>query len=107
LANGGSEKILKKLIGKTDVEDALSRLDALTKEETLMVVVRNLEVTHHVDGNVEATKVVAEDIDNNVKVTKLLVEDIEGVARGVDNGTRQFLSVCYAHIDPFLIEYPT
>jgi hypothetical protein len=122
LANGGSEKILKKLIGKTDVEDALSRLDALTKEETLMMVVRNLEVTHHVDGNVEATKVVAEDIDNNVKatkvvaedidnnvkVTKLLVEDIEhnvkgiegqveGVARSVDNGTPRFLSV-FTHI---------
>ena len=111
LANGGSEKILKKLIGKTDVEDALSRLDALTKEETLMVVVRNLEVTHHVDGNVEATKVVAEDIDNNVKVTKLLVEDIEhnvkgiegqveGVARSVDNGTPRFWSV-FTHMFTF------
>ena len=100
MANGGSEKILKKLIGNTDVEDALSRLDALTKEETLMVVMRSLEITHHVDGNVEATKVVAEDIDNNVKVTKSLVEHnmkgIEGVARSVDNGTRQFLSVCCA-----------
>ena len=102
----GSEKILRKLVGKTDVEDALSRLDMLTKEETLMMVVRNLEVTHHVDGNVKATKVVAEDIDNNVKVTKLLVEDIEdnvkgiegqvegiaAVARSVDNCTHRFLS---------------
>ena len=107
LAYCGSEKILKKLVGKTDVEDALSRLDTLTKEETLMVVVRNLEVTHHVDGNIKATKLVAEDIDNTVKVTKLLVEDIEdnvkgiegqvegvaAVARSVDNGTQWFPSV--------------
>jgi hypothetical protein len=41
-----------------------------------MVVVRNLEVTHRVDGNVEATKVLTEDIDNNVKATKALTEDV-------------------------------
>ena len=72
-----------------------------------MMVVRNLEVTHRVDGvvheidsNVKANMVVTEDIDNDVKVTKLLVEDlednvkeIEGVARSVDNGTQHPLSI--------------
>ena len=78
-----SEKILKKLVGRTDVEDALSRLDMLTKEETSMMVMRNLEVTQHVesvfhdvDGNVKASKVLTEDIDGNVKATKVLTEDI-------------------------------
>jgi len=33
-----------------------------------MAVVRNLEVTHRMDGNVEATKLLTEDIDDNVKV---------------------------------------
>ena len=47
-----SEKILKKLMGKKDIEDALSRLDMLTKEENLMAMIRNLEVTHHIDGAV-------------------------------------------------------
>lgn len=100
----GIGKIFNKLVGRKDVEDALSRLDMLTKEESLMVVVRNLEVTYHVDGvvhdvddNVKATKVLAEDIDGNVKVTKVLVEDnakgIEKVTLGVDNGTQHFLSV--------------
>ena len=80
-----SEKILKKLMGKKDIEDALPRLDMLTKEENLMVMMRNLEVTHHidgvvcdVDGNVKATKVLTEDINDNVKATKLLTEDIDG-----------------------------
>ena len=79
-----SEKILKKLVGRTDVEDALSRLDMLTKEETSMMVMRNLEVTQHVesvvhdvDGNVKASKVLTEDIDGNVKATKVLIEDID------------------------------
>ena len=59
----------------------------LTREESLMMVVRSLEVTHHidsifhdVDGDVKATKVLVEDIDDNVK-------GIEGVAQGVDNST--------------------
>ena len=43
-------------MGKTDVEDALIRLDVLTKEECLIAVARNLEVVHHVDHNVNATK---------------------------------------------------
>ena len=76
LADCGPEKILKKLMGRTEVEDALSRLDMLTKEESLMAVVRNLGVTHHIDG-------VVHDIDDNVK----------GVARSVDNGTQHFLCV--------------
>jgi len=78
LADYGLEKILKKLIGRQDVEDALLQLDILTKEESLMVVVRNLEVTHHIDGNVKATRAITEDVDDNVKATKVLTEDIDG-----------------------------
>ena len=55
------EKVLKKLVGKTEVEDAVLQLDMLTKEESLMIVGRNLQVTHRVDENVEAMKVLAED----------------------------------------------
>jgi hypothetical protein len=43
-------------MGRTVVEDALFRLDVLTKEECLIAVARNLEVVHHVDHNVNATK---------------------------------------------------
>jgi len=68
MADYDAEKILKKLAGRRDVEDAVLQLDMLTKEETLMVVVRNLKVTHRVDGNVEATKVLTEDMSDSVKV---------------------------------------
>jgi hypothetical protein len=37
------------MAGKTDLEDAIQRLDVLTKEENLMTAARNLEVTHCVD----------------------------------------------------------
>ena len=57
---------MKKLIGRTEMEDALKRLDNLTQEEARMAAAQNLKVTHIVD---ERTKVVAntvEAINNNV-----------------------------------------
>ena len=91
MADRSSEKILKKLVGRTEVEDALSRLNMLTKEESLMAMVRNLEVAHHIDG-------VVHDIDINVKGTW---KGIEGVARGVDNGTQHSLFVVMHIPSPF------
>jgi hypothetical protein len=47
---------MKRLMGKTKVEDALERLDMLTQEENLMVVARTFEATQHVltiDDHVE------------------------------------------------------
>jgi hypothetical protein len=35
---------MKRLMGRTDVEDALRRLDRLTQEETRTTVAKNLEV---------------------------------------------------------------
>ena len=127
LADCDSEKILKKLVGKAGVEDGLSRLDMLTKEESLMVLTRNLEVTHHIDENVEATKVLVEDINDNVKgiegitlvahhvdenveATKVLVEDIndnvkwiEGITLNVDTGMQHFLFVIIHTPTPFCV----
>jgi hypothetical protein len=45
-------KYLKKLIGKTEIEDALKRLDKLTNEEVRMVTAQVLEATHAVDDRV-------------------------------------------------------
>jgi len=43
-----AEMFLKRLIGKTGVEDAVLQLDMLTKEESLMIVGRSLEISHEV-----------------------------------------------------------
>jgi uncharacterized protein YoxC len=79
LADFGPEKFSKKLIGKTSVEEeALLRLDSLTKEENLMAVANILEVADHVDGNVEQIKAFAESTDGNVKQIKVLAENTDG-----------------------------
>jgi len=54
-----SEKFLRRLLGKTDIEDALKRLDKLTNEEVRMVTAQVLEATHAVEDKVL-------DVDNKV-----------------------------------------
>jgi hypothetical protein len=68
LADYVSEQFLKRLIGRTNVEDALLQLDSLTKEENLMAVAKTFEVVHHVDDNVNEIKVLTEGIDDKVEV---------------------------------------
>ncbi|KAI0281935.1 hypothetical protein BGY98DRAFT_154239 [Russula aff. rugulosa BPL654] len=52
MKQGRIKKFGKRLIGKTDLEDALKRLDKLTHEEARMAIAENLRVTHAVDERV-------------------------------------------------------
>ena len=47
---------MKRLIGRTDVEDALKRLDKLTDEEVRMATAQVLRVTHAVAEDVDQVK---------------------------------------------------
>ena len=58
-----SEKFAKKLIGRTNMDDALKRLEKLTQEEVRMAVAQNLKATYIVDESV-ANMAVA--LDNRV-----------------------------------------
>jgi dGTP triphosphohydrolase len=48
-----SEKFLKKLVGRTDLEDALKRLDRLTQEETRMAAAQVLKVANTIDDRMK------------------------------------------------------
>jgi archaellum component FlaC len=61
-----SEKYGKKLIGRTDMEDALKTLDKLTQEEARMAVAQNLKATHAVEERVKRVASMAVTIDNRV-----------------------------------------
>ena len=43
---------MKRLIGRTDVDDALKKLGKLTDEEARMAVAQNLKATYNVDERV-------------------------------------------------------
>ena len=66
LTERGLEKIGKKLIERTNVEDALKRLDTLTQEEARMAVAQNLKATHTVDERVRGVADMVVAIDNRV-----------------------------------------
>ena len=61
-----SRKYLKKLIGSTDLEDALKRLENLTNEEVRMATAQVLKVTHTVDDRVRLVDKKVLDVDNKV-----------------------------------------
>jgi hypothetical protein len=61
-----SEKYLKKLVGRTEIEDALKRLDKLTQEEARMAAAQILRVTHAVDERVRGVADTVVVIDNRV-----------------------------------------
>ena len=100
-----TEKYGKRLIGRTDMEDALKRLDNLTQEEVRMAVAENLKATHVVDERVRevANTVVAIDkgvaalagVDDRVSSVDARVARVDDRVAGVDdkvaeviNGTR-------------------
>ena len=60
LTEPSAEKYMKRLIGRTDVEDALKRLDKLTDEEARMATAQVLKATHSVDNRVRE---VGENVD--------------------------------------------
>ena len=84
LTDGCSEKYLKKLIGKTDIEDGLKRLDKLTQEETRMAAAENLKVTHAVDERVKGVADKVAGIDNRVASVDERVAGVDDRVLGVD-----------------------
>jgi archaellum component FlaC len=57
---------MKRLIGRTDMEDALKKLDKLTHEEARMAVAQNLKATHNVDERVIGVANTMVAVDNRV-----------------------------------------
>ena len=57
---------MKKLMGRTDMEDGLKRLDKLTQEEARMATAQVLKVTHTVDERVRGVADRVVDVDDRV-----------------------------------------
>ena len=53
MAQYTSEKFTKKLLGETDIEAVLQRLDRLTQDEARITVAQTLGVVHSLVGNVK------------------------------------------------------
>ena len=70
MADYTTEKFLNWLVGKTEVEDGLQRLDMLTKEESLMAAAHTLGVTRDTHRVVNVIKEDAHNISDNLESNK-------------------------------------
>ena len=83
-----SEKYLEKLFGnRTDIEDALKRLDILTQEEAQMAAAQVLKATHTVDdtGRVRGVADIALGVENRVAGVSDQIQGIDDRVQGVDD----------------------
>ena len=86
LTGSFSEKYVKNLLGKrTDIEDALKKLDSLTQEEAQMAGAQVLKATHIVDetGRVRGVADIAFSVDNRVAGVSNHVQSVGDQVQGV------------------------
>jgi hypothetical protein len=58
--------LLKRLVGRTDIEDALRRLDKLTQEEACVATAESLKITHGIHNKVKDVDDRVRDIGNKI-----------------------------------------
>jgi hypothetical protein len=81
---------MKRLIGRTDMEDVLKRLDKLTHEEARMAVAQNLKATHNVDQRVRGIANTVEAVGDRVTSVDDRVACVDGKVTNVDDRVKVF-----------------
>ena len=71
------EKYVKKLVGRTDIEDALGRLDRLTQDEVRMAAAQGLKATHEVDDKVKTVEGKVQGVGDKVQGVDDRVRDVD------------------------------
>jgi len=72
-------------MGRTDVSDALKRLDRLTQEEARMAAVQLLKVTNTIDNGVREVADNVLVVDSRVVGVDDRVKDVDDRVKGVDD----------------------
>ncbi|KAI9508065.1 hypothetical protein F5148DRAFT_32631 [Russula earlei] len=85
IKQGKIKTFLRRLEGRSDIEDALRRLDSLTQEESRMAAAQGLRATH---GVAEGVKIIADDmhcIDDRVMAIEDRVRSVDDKVIDVDD----------------------
>jgi archaellum component FlaC len=98
-----SGKYLKKLIGRTDLEDALRTLEKLANEEVRMATAQVLKVTHTVDDRVRVVDNKVTGIDDRVAGVDERVAGVDERVAGVDDRVKAIEAVVIDGAQPSLI----
>jgi hypothetical protein len=79
------EKLLKRVMGRTDLEDGMKKLDKLTSEEVAMASAQLLKVAHNIDSNVT-------EANENVLLVHDNVKAVDDKVQTMADGRRRLLS---------------
>jgi methyl-accepting chemotaxis protein len=88
LADRSAEKFMKRLIGKTEVEDGFQQLDLLTKEENLMTAACTLGVASDIRHDAKTIKADTRDIKDDARDIKDDTRDIKDDTQDIKDDTR-------------------
>ena len=105
MSYSSSERIFKKLIGRSDIENASQRLDSLTREEHRMATVQDLRATHRVDNRVVNVQHDVQGVGESVRDVDERTQGIDGKVQDVDDrvkgvGNKIDVVINGAHILP-------
>ena len=78
------KKVIKKLVGKNEIEDALKRLDRLTQEEALMASAQLMETADNIANNVLDVDDRVAGVDDRVVCVGDQVAGVDDRVGGVD-----------------------
>ena len=79
---------MRKLVGNTDIEESLQRLDRLTQEEARMASAESLKVTHNVDAKVMGVDGRVRDVEGKVEGVQDDVQDVGNKVQNVDDSVQ-------------------
>jgi hypothetical protein len=82
---GCPEKYFKKIVGGTDLEDALRRLDKLTQEEARMATAETLKATHSVNERVRGVAAQVVGVDDRVAGVDNMLRDVNETVTTVND----------------------
>ncbi|KAF8496246.1 hypothetical protein F5888DRAFT_418419 [Russula emetica] len=117
IKQGKIKRLLKKLIGRSDIKDALQRFDNLTQGESRMAVAQGLKATHGVGNDVrnvgDGVNVAINKVDAVLDGGENMTVELQQVARVVSdlakdasdekrNQMRQDIELWLSPADPFI-----
>ena len=82
--NIGSEKFLKSVMGRTDLEDGVKKLEKLTNEEIAMASAFLVNIAHKINTEVAGAREDVKNVDEEVLVVKGNVQLVNDNVKEVD-----------------------
>ncbi|KAH9029025.1 hypothetical protein EDB84DRAFT_1677169, partial [Lactarius hengduanensis] len=96
LVKSRTKKFLKRMVGRTDLEDGLKKLDKLTNDQVMMATVQLLKITHNID---KGLTVGLTGVSNDVKAVDDKVQTIADDGKATATEVKSILRQTADNVD--------